>query len=84
MRFLVSYKRFVDNVPMAIDYELVRGGGEDVFQLLWGKLELDKPGAQEMCKDYAQEGAQVADRREELEKKLERLMLATRRLINSR
>ncbi|EKM81339.1 hypothetical protein AGABI1DRAFT_106074 [Agaricus bisporus var. burnettii JB137-S8] len=82
--FQVSYKRFVDNVPMAIDYELVRGGGEDVFQLLWGKLELDRPGAQEMCKDYAQEGAQVADRREELEKKLERLMLATRRLINSR
>ncbi|XP_006461472.1 hypothetical protein AGABI2DRAFT_222252 [Agaricus bisporus var. bisporus H97] len=82
--FQVSYKRFVDNVPMAIDYELVRGGGEDVFQLLWGKLELDKPGAQEMCKDYAQEGAQVADRREELEKKLERLILATRRLINSR
>ncbi|XP_006461470.1 hypothetical protein AGABI2DRAFT_192973 [Agaricus bisporus var. bisporus H97] len=81
--FQVSYKRFVDNVPMAIDYELVRGGEEDVFQLLWSKLELDGPGAHQMCIDYAQEAAQVADRREELEKKLERLVLATRRLINS-
>jgi hypothetical protein len=83
MRFLVSYKRFVDNIPMAIDYELVRGSEEDVFQLLWTKLELDGSDAHQMCIDYAQEAAQVADRREELENKLERLALATRRLINS-
>jgi hypothetical protein len=83
MRILVAYKRFADNVPMAIDYELVQGGEEDVFQLLWTKLELDGADAHQMCNDYAQEAAQVADRREELENKLERLSLATRRLINS-
>lgn len=68
---------------MAVDYELVKGGEEDIFQLLWGKLELDGPDARQMCDDYAQEGAQTADRREELEKKLERLVMATRRLIRS-
>lgn len=77
----VAFKRFVDNVPMAVDYELVRGAELDVFQLLWTKLELDGPGAREMCGEYAQEASQVADRREELEKKLERLSEATRRLI---
>jgi hypothetical protein len=66
---------------MAIDYELVRGGELDVFQLLWTKLELDGPDARQMCDDYAKEAAQVADRREELEKKLERLTEATKRLI---
>ncbi|KAF5355093.1 hypothetical protein D9756_005579 [Leucocoprinus leucothites] len=79
--FQVAYKRFVDNVPMAIDYELVRGGEIDVFQLLWTKLELDGQDARQMCEEYAQEAAQVADRREELEKKLERLTEATKRLI---
>ncbi|KAF9442902.1 hypothetical protein P691DRAFT_797792 [Macrolepiota fuliginosa MF-IS2] len=80
--FQVAYKRAVDNVPMAIDYELVRGGEQDVFQLLWTRLGLDSPGAHQMCEDYAQEASQVADRREELNKKLERLNQATRRLVN--
>jgi hypothetical protein len=68
---------------MTIDYELVRGSEEDVFQLLWGKLGLDGADARQMCDDYALEAAQVSDRREELENKLERLTLATRRLMNS-
>lgn len=67
---------------MAIDYELVRGGEQDVFQLLWAKLGLDGPDARNMCEEYAQEAAQIADRREELNKKLERLMEATRRLVS--
>ncbi|KAJ3560537.1 hypothetical protein NP233_g10774 [Leucocoprinus birnbaumii] len=61
--FQVAYKRFVDNVPMAIDYELIRGGEVDVFQLLWTKLELDGPDAHQMCDEYAQEPAHVADKR---------------------
>lgn len=79
--FPVAYKRFVDHIPMAIDYELVRGGEVDVFHLLWTKLELDGKDAREKCRDYAQEAAQIADRREELEKKLERLAEAIKHLI---
>lgn len=79
--FPVAYKRFVDHIPMAIDYELVRGGEVDVFHLLWTKLELDGKDAHEKCRDYAQEAAQIADRREELEKKLERLAEAIKHLI---
>jgi len=79
--FLVAYKRFVDHVPMAIDYELVRGGKIDVVRLLWTKLELDGKDAHERCKDFAQEAAQIADRREELQKKLERLTEAIKHLI---
>ena len=79
--FLVAYKRFVDHIPMAIDYELVRGGEVDVFHLLWIKLELDGKDAHNKCRDYAQEAAQIADRREELEKKLERLAEAIKHLI---
>lgn len=77
----MAYKRFVDHIPMAIDYELVRGGEVDVFHLLWTKLELDGKDAHEKCRDYAQEAAQIADRREELEKKLERLAEAIKHLI---
>jgi len=79
--FPVAYKRFVDHIPMAIDYELVRGGEVDVFHLLWTKLELDGKDAHEKCRGYAQEAAQIADRREELEKKLERLAEAIKHLI---
>ena len=34
--FPVAYKRFVDHIPMAIDYELVRGGEVDVFFISYG------------------------------------------------
>ncbi|KXN93305.1 hypothetical protein AN958_00229 [Leucoagaricus sp. SymC.cos] len=78
--FQVAYKRFMDNIPMAIDYELVRGGERDIFQLIWTKLEMDGPNAHAMCDEYAQEAVQVAARRQELSKKLERLTEASRRL----
>ncbi|KAJ3576514.1 hypothetical protein NP233_g376 [Leucocoprinus birnbaumii] len=71
--FQVAYKRVVDNVPMAIDFELVRGGEVDVFELLWTKLELDSLDAHRMCEEYAQEPAYLVHKREQLEKKLERL-----------
>ncbi|KAF9443090.1 hypothetical protein P691DRAFT_809525 [Macrolepiota fuliginosa MF-IS2] len=67
---------------MAINYELVQGGEQDVFQLLWMRLGLDSPSAHQMCEDYAQEASQVADRCKELNKKLERLNQATCHLIN--
>ena len=78
--FLVAYKRFVDHVPMAIDYKLVRGGKVDIFGLLWTRLELDGKDAHERCKDFAREAAHIADRREELQKKLERLNKAIKHL----
>lgn len=43
---LVSHKCFADNIPMAIDYELVRGGGQDITNLLWTKLGLFRGGCE--------------------------------------
>jgi uncharacterized coiled-coil DUF342 family protein len=68
---------------MAIDYELVRGTDRGLFQLLWQRLGLDGPKAHEICEEYAQESSQIADRREELNKKLERLREATRKLMHT-
>lgn len=65
---------------MAIDYELVRGSDQDVFQLLWSELGLDSPDARMRCDEYAQEAAQTANKREEYNNKLERLTEAVRRL----
>ena len=65
---------------MAIDYELVRGGDQDLFQLLWSELGLDSSGARKMCDEYAQEAAQMANKREEYNNKLERLTEAVRGL----
>jgi hypothetical protein len=37
----VAYKRFTDNVPLAIDSELVRGAEKGMLQLLYTSLEIN-------------------------------------------
>ncbi|KAK0229833.1 P-loop containing nucleoside triphosphate hydrolase protein [Armillaria nabsnona] len=79
--FQVAYKRFADNVPLAIDYDLVRGLHRGLLGALSERLGIYGPNGQAICKEFAQESPQIAGRREELMKKLERLQSATEELL---
>jgi hypothetical protein len=77
----VAYKRFADNVPLAIDQELIIGLEEKLLPALYTGLGIFGPNGQQVCKELMQESPQIADRREELDKKLERLHTASRELL---
>jgi hypothetical protein len=74
----VAYKRFADNVPLAIDYELTQGLSRDILKVLNTELGIYGPRGHEICADMARESPHIADRREELVNKLERLESASR------
>ncbi|KAI9063947.1 hypothetical protein FKP32DRAFT_1603293 [Trametes sanguinea] len=80
--FQVAYKRFSDNIPMTIDYELVLGleRGQALEKALRSGLGIGSHEAHDRCKAYIQEPRHVAERREELMKKRERLETARRKL----
>jgi hypothetical protein len=67
-------------VPLAIDYELVRGLERDLLPTLFAGLRIHSEDGPRICHDLAQESPQVAGRREELNKKLERLLSAIQEL----
>ncbi|KAI6044500.1 P-loop containing nucleoside triphosphate hydrolase protein [Pisolithus marmoratus] len=74
--FQVAYKRFVDMVPLAIDYEMVRGIERGLNGALLDGLQLTGEDAHERCAAMLQEPAAIASKRQELSKKLERLRAA--------
>ena len=78
----MAYKRFADNVPQAIHHELIRGMKRDMLETLYSQLGLDGPEGYRICKDLAQESPQIAGRRLDLQKKIERLETASSRLLN--
>lgn len=80
--YLVAYKRFADIVPLAIDRELVRGAASDVLSVLYGSLGVNGPEGARVCRDLAQESPQDAERRIDLQKKLERLETASEELLS--
>ncbi|KDR69881.1 hypothetical protein GALMADRAFT_128490 [Galerina marginata CBS 339.88] len=79
--FQVAYKRFADIIPLAIDQELVRGLERDLLEALYDQLGTNNTDGHEISKDLAQESPQVADKRADLGKKLERLETAQRELL---
>ncbi|KAJ7775530.1 P-loop containing nucleoside triphosphate hydrolase protein [Mycena metata] len=79
--FQVAYKRIADNVPAAIDHELVRGVGRELLPTLYGGLGINGPEGMRICRELAQESPSVAGKREELMKRLERLETASRELM---
>ncbi|PBK85318.1 hypothetical protein ARMGADRAFT_1055445 [Armillaria gallica] len=81
--FQVAYKRFADNIPLAIDHDLVRGVDRGLLGTLSERLGIYGPNGQDICKELAQESPQVAGRREELTKKLERLQTASEELMKT-
>ncbi|KAI6010933.1 P-loop containing nucleoside triphosphate hydrolase protein [Pisolithus orientalis] len=74
--FQVAYKRFVDMVPLAIDYEMVRGLERGLDEALLDGLQVTGADAHERCAAMLQEPAAIASKRQELSKKLERLRAA--------
>ncbi|KAL4066187.1 P-loop containing nucleoside triphosphate hydrolase protein [Scleroderma citrinum] len=78
--FQVAYKRFVDIIPMAIDYELIRGLERGLDQALRDGLQLTGTDAHERCAALLREPASVAMKRQEVLKKLERLREARKEL----
>ncbi|KNZ72243.1 Interferon-induced GTP-binding protein Mx [Termitomyces sp. J132] len=79
--FQVAYKRFADNVPLAIDYELIWGVERNVLETLSKGLGINGDNGDRICKELAQENATIAVRREELAKKLERMHMAGQQLL---
>ncbi|KAJ7107917.1 P-loop containing nucleoside triphosphate hydrolase protein [Mycena epipterygia] len=80
--FQVAYKRIADNIPAAIDHELVRGVGRDMLPTLYSGLGINGPDGIRICRELAQESPSVAGKREEFLKRLERLETASRELVH--
>ena len=74
--YLVAYKRFADNVPLAVDYELVQGVERDILKTMYVRLGINGPDGARIAGELAMESLQNADKREDLCKKLERLKVA--------
>ena len=77
----VAYKRFADNIPLAIDVELVRGVERGILKELYSKLGVNGEDGARICRELAQESPQVSDKRADLRKKLERLEIASSQLL---
>jgi len=81
--FQVAYKRFVDNVPMTIDQELLRGLDCDrgIENALLDGLGVGGPTGHQRCLELLQEPSNIMIRREDLSKKLKRLETAKTQLM---
>ena len=77
----VAYKCFADNVPLVIDHELVRGSERSVLSILNTGLDINGTDGLRICRELAQESHAVANRREELMKKLERTSFTSEELL---
>ncbi|TCD65552.1 hypothetical protein EIP91_002516 [Steccherinum ochraceum] len=82
--FQVAYKRFADNIPNAIDYELVLSLDRDraLYNAILKGLGITGAQGFQKCKDFLQEPPNLVARREELQKKVERLQTAKRELLD--
>ena len=69
-------------MPLAIDRELVRGSAVDLLRILYGGLGVNGLEGTRVCRELAQESPQVADKRVDLKKKLERLETAREELLS--
>ncbi|KAH9007591.1 P-loop containing nucleoside triphosphate hydrolase protein [Lactarius deliciosus] len=78
--FQVAYKRFVDNIPMCIDRTLLRGVTVGLEDALFDGLGINGPGGYERCRKLLSEPGDVVERRSELEKRRQRLLLARKEL----
>lgn len=79
---LVAYKRFTDNVPLTIDYEVVRGAERGILQLLYRNLGINGQDGLRICQEFVQESSHIVDKRTELGQKLQRLEHASQELLS--
>ncbi|KAI0262179.1 P-loop containing nucleoside triphosphate hydrolase protein [Gloeopeniophorella convolvens] len=81
--FQVAYKRFVDNVPMGIDRTLVRGVTDGLEQALYQGLAIGGSGGSEKCRKLLSEPESIAEQRDELRKRRERLRRAKDEIVEA-
>jgi hypothetical protein len=82
MVFPVAYKRFVDNVPKAIDERLVLGPAKGLQDALAIGLGPDSIDAHERCAKLLAEPLRIAERREKLVARQRRLSVAKDELLD--
>lgn len=80
MCMLVAFKRFVENVLMNIDYELLKGFSRSLDKNLLKEFKLSAEGAEKRCASLLQENPYTEIRREELYQDIERLKAARKQL----
>ena len=73
---LVAYKRFVDYVPMIIDYHLLKDFNRTIHDFLFKHLALGDEDAREICTTYLEEDPEVVTRRVTLSGLLDRMETA--------
>ena len=78
----MAYKRFVDNVPKAIDELLVLGIAKGLRDALADGLGLDSPDAHERCARLIAESPRLAEKRERLLARKSRLERALEEALN--
>jgi len=79
--FQVAYKRFTDIVPMAIDHEFVLGLAQGIESAIYKGLGINGPNAFRIAHELIQEPPNISARREELQKKMDRLNTARTELL---
>jgi hypothetical protein len=67
-------------IPMCIDRTLLRGVTVGLEEALFDGLAINGPGGYERCRKLLSEPADVVERRSELEKRRQRLLLARKEL----
>lgn len=79
----VAYKRFVDNVPKAIDRQLVLGIAKSLQDALATGLGVDSQDAHERCAKLFAEAPRIAEKREKVLVRPKRLSAAKDELLNA-
>jgi len=78
---VVAYKRFVDYVPMIIDYHLLKGFNRTIHDFLFKSLALGGEDACERCTMYLEEDPEVVNQRTTLSSMLNRMEIARVELL---
>ncbi|KIM31729.1 hypothetical protein M408DRAFT_327180 [Serendipita vermifera MAFF 305830] len=80
--YQVAFKRFVDNIPMILDYELLKGFNRTLSEALFKGLNISGKDAHARSSGFLKEDPTVVRRREGLEQDLKRLEAALADLQN--
>jgi hypothetical protein len=78
---IVAYKRYTDNVPLAIDCDYLRAFERGIEKQLIEKLGLSSSEARYKAASFLQEAPDIMQQRDELNTRQERLENARRELL---
>ena len=72
----MAFKRFVDYVPMIIDFEMLKRFNRTINEILFKELALGADNARIRCKAFLDEAPDIINRRDDLTGKLIKLEAA--------